>query len=333
MQNAMSVCSDKNNYYLFITVLRTLATCLITNTHLGSIYPKGLSFLAVGGLLGDALFFAVSGFCLVNSVNGGFFKWYGKRILRIYPTVLIISVICCLIGEYQITSFYDFVRVFIYPTRFHFIASIMLLYIFFFFVLKLTFLKNNLPLLMSVLGVIWLAVYVFAFDKTGRLDTAEQPITKFLFFECMLFGAYVAINKDKFINNKSVLYRVGFFLSIVLYLATKITVDRLGLNNWQFLIIITVFLVSVSSLTAFSGLEELISKHNTIRKTVSFIAPLTLEIYVVQHLIISRIKDISVLVFPLNFISVIALILFCAILLNRIVKYILKPIMRMIKSA
>lgn len=43
----------------FITVLRALAACLITNAHYTGIYP--IEIIANGGLIGDVLFFAVSG--------------------------------------------------------------------------------------------------------------------------------------------------------------------------------------------------------------------------------------------------------------------------------
>ncbi len=43
----------------FITFLRALATCLITNSQYTGVYPTDI--IANGGLLGDILFFAVSG--------------------------------------------------------------------------------------------------------------------------------------------------------------------------------------------------------------------------------------------------------------------------------
>ncbi len=46
----------------FIVYLRALAACLITNCHYEVIYP--LKIFANGGLLGDVLFFAVSGLTL-----------------------------------------------------------------------------------------------------------------------------------------------------------------------------------------------------------------------------------------------------------------------------
>lgn len=68
----------------FIVLIRALAAMIITNAHYTGVYPTDL--IANGGLLGDVLFFAVSGFCLA-STNGSFGKWYLKRFFRIYiPT-------------------------------------------------------------------------------------------------------------------------------------------------------------------------------------------------------------------------------------------------------
>ena len=47
---------------LSIVYLRVIATFLITNSHFKNIWP--ISALASGGLLGDILFFAISGYCL-----------------------------------------------------------------------------------------------------------------------------------------------------------------------------------------------------------------------------------------------------------------------------
>ena len=41
----------------FVTVLRALAACIITNAHYTGVYPTDL--IANGGLLGDVIFFAV----------------------------------------------------------------------------------------------------------------------------------------------------------------------------------------------------------------------------------------------------------------------------------
>lgn len=58
--------------YFFITTLKALASILITNSHYANIWP--VPSMAAGGLLGDILFFAVSGYALANIRFGEFYK-------------------------------------------------------------------------------------------------------------------------------------------------------------------------------------------------------------------------------------------------------------------
>ena len=78
----------------FATVLRALAAMLITNSHYTGVYPT--DFIANGGLLGNVIFFAVSGFCLCNPKQS-FPRWYGKRIVRMYPQIWIITALYLLL--------------------------------------------------------------------------------------------------------------------------------------------------------------------------------------------------------------------------------------------
>ena len=114
---------------ILITFLRALAACLITNVHYVGIYPT--DSIANGGLIGDVLFFTVSGYCLYN-VKLPFHRWYGKRLYRIYPPVLIITLVYLLLGTYSLAD-HNAVWWFVYPTYYHFVASIIVLYIPFFF--------------------------------------------------------------------------------------------------------------------------------------------------------------------------------------------------------
>jgi peptidoglycan/LPS O-acetylase OafA/YrhL len=52
--------------FLFIILIRALAAIVITNAHYTGVYPTDL--IANGGLLGDVLFFSVSGFCISGGV-------------------------------------------------------------------------------------------------------------------------------------------------------------------------------------------------------------------------------------------------------------------------
>lgn len=71
-----------------IDILKFFAAILITNSHMGMLYPDSLVRLSTGGAIGDVLFFFCSGFTLFLGRGGNFFNWYKRRISRIYPTVL-----------------------------------------------------------------------------------------------------------------------------------------------------------------------------------------------------------------------------------------------------
>ena len=109
----------------YITVLKVLAACLITNSHYTGVYP--LEIIANGGLIGDILFFAVSGYCL-SKVKGTCGKWYGKRLVRCYLPVMIITAVYMLLGYYTLENENAFWW-YVYPTYYHFVASIIVLYI------------------------------------------------------------------------------------------------------------------------------------------------------------------------------------------------------------
>lgn len=70
--------------FQFVYWLKAFAAILITNSHYADIWP--VSRLAMGGHLGNCLYFFVSGFCLY-SIRNSFPGWYAKRIVRIYPAL------------------------------------------------------------------------------------------------------------------------------------------------------------------------------------------------------------------------------------------------------
>ena len=146
----------------YITFLKALAACLITNSHYTGVYPTDL--IANGGLLGDVLFFAVSGFCLYN-IKLSFPRWYGKRLYRIYPPVIIITLIYFVLGFYPING-RNALQWFIYPTHYHFVASILVLYIAYYIVFRIQVLRTHIPAVMLATAIAWLIVYLLFFDKS-----------------------------------------------------------------------------------------------------------------------------------------------------------------------
>ncbi|MCD8012204.1 MAG: acyltransferase [Lachnospiraceae bacterium] len=225
----------------FITWLRCLAAMLITNAHYTGIYPTDL--IANGGLIGDILFFAVSGYCLTN-IRTGFWKWYGKRISRILPAVILITLIYAVLGQYDLSSYAlgtentilyselaavgvrysKWLSWFIYPTYYHFIGSILVLYIPYYFMMKSERIKKHIPAVMGIIFIAYVACYIFAYDKSYyHIDTVREPMIRFLFMESMLLGVWFRLNDEKLRNKgRAWVYAVGSIVAFGGYFVSKI---------------------------------------------------------------------------------------------------------------
>ena len=306
----------------FVTFLRALAACFITNAHYTGIYPTDL--IANGGLIGDVLFFAVSGFCLyyvkydLNAI--GFARWYGRRIWRIYPPVIIMTAIYMLVGAYALSAEKGVAWWYVYPTNYHFVASIIVLYIPLFFIVKIPALNKRLLSIMVGLAVVWLLVYVFAYDHSYyHIDKVREPMIRFLFMESMLLGAWFRQNDQKLRDKFNWLYPIAALLSFLAYFASKLLfVHKANLASFQFLNQIAIFLVLFFLFRTFCGLDVLLEKIPTrVKKMIQLLSDITLEIYLVQYVIIDAVRNLN-LMFPLNWLVLTASILLSAFILHKV---------------
>ena len=308
----------------FITVLRALAACLITNSHYTGIYPTDL--IANGGLLGDIIFFAVSGYCLYN-VKGNFFKWYGKRLLRIYPVVILITIIYMFLGFYSLKT-NDFFWWFIYPTNYHFLSSIVVLYIPYYVVMKIKQTRENIPMVMIIVLMLYIIVYVFIYDKSYyHIDTVIEPMIWFLYFESMLLGVYFKSNDQKFRNKPNFIIGViGTVVSFVGYFASKLLFSSYpSISSLQIVNQLAIFTLLFCMFRLFASIDSKLEKMpKPIKKVAEFLAKITLEIYVVQIELILLIRPH--LSFPINWLAITASILIAAFALHLLNNLILKAI-------
>ncbi len=316
----------------FITFLRAFAACLITNSHYTGVYP--LEIIANGGLIGDILFFAVSGYCLAN-IKTNFFHWYTKRIWRIYLPVVIITAIYFLFGFYsmQEVTFKNIINWFVYPTNYHFIASMIVLYIPFYFAMKIDWFKKHIPLLMVVVAIIWMVAYLVFYDKsTYHIDNVYQPMIRFLFFESMLLGARFRQYDLKNLQKPKWYFYIALMVSFVLYFLSKLLFSRYeSISQYQFLNQIFIFALLFFAFRIFSGLEyKLVKIPALLKRIITLIADMTLEIYVVQYVIISKLNGFSR--FPINWIVLTCTIFVAAFLLHQICKLIYSLVDKMGKS-
>lgn len=314
----------------FITVLRALAACIITNSHYVGVYPTDL--IANGGLFGDVIFFAVSGFCLTN-VKNSFPKWYGKRLVRVFPAFIIISAIYIALGIHSFEpSIQGIIDSFILPTKYHFVSSIIILYIPFYVVMAVQKLRVNLLKIGGVTALVWLLIYVFIYDKSYyHIDTVREPMIRFLFFFAMLLGAYFKDNIEKYRNKKSIVSWVLLPFLFVGYFASKLIFSRVdSIASLQIINQIVLFALLTVTFRCFMSIDSWLEKlPKWIKSVITFISGITLEIYLVQ---IGIIPKLNFLPFPLNWLFITGVIIVLAFTLNKISSLIQKQMLKIINK-
>lgn len=305
----------------FITVLRALAAMIITNSHYTGVYPSDI--IANGGLFGDVIFFAVSGFCLFN-IKQKFDEWYLKRVFRCYTAPVIITGVYMLIGLYDTpTGILDALRWFIYPTNYHFVASIILLYIPYYFVVKTDKLRNNIPLIMLGIALVYTFIYILFYDKSYyHIDKVREPMIRFLFFEAMMLGAYFRINVETYRNKIKITDWIMLVGSFVLYFASKLVFTNAEvLSGLQIVNQIILILLLYYTLKCFCGIDSVLEKlPKGIKRILEYLAEITLEIYVVQYAIIPLLAKTAP--FPINWVLITGTILIVASLLRFAVRFV-----------
>lgn len=313
----------------YINFLRVLACALITNSHLEKVWPH--SIIANGGLLGDVIFFSVSAFCLYN-IKDNFIKWYWKRLKRIYFIVWIATLFYIAIGIYKIADFGAFVKTVLWPTEYHFVGSIVLLYIPYYFLVKRLEIEKRLKPTSAIIFAIQLIVYLFVYDKTYyHIDTVREPMIWFLYIQAMIIGINFRVNgekyRNKFTDSGKKCIIVNSLITIILfitYFSTKLIFAKGHYPQFQiinqFILLVLLFYI----FKMFAMLSDVIDKTpKKIKTIINYISTITLEIYVVQKPIIAWLEHLR---FPINLLVVLATVFATATILNIIVKAIFKII-------
>lgn len=320
-------------YFYFITLLRAFAAIIITNAHYTGIYPSDL--IANGGLLGDVIFFSVSGFCLANP-KMSFGKWYAKRLWRIYAVVWVATIAYVLVGAYEVNNAVDAVKLFIHPTKYHFIASITLLYIPLYFVAKhITLNKSHYTWLALGLFAVQLVIYFTIYDTTYyHIDKVREPFIEFLFFQAMLLGLFYRqectsgnLSENHSMGGKKFLWIVLLVLLAAYFCVKMLFVKRASLSEFQVLnqiiLLITLFVLFRCTYTLEPKLKSI--SNTKLWRVVEFLSDHTLEIYCVQYVLIDLVREWK-LPFPLNWIILTAFILTAATILRWVSQCLIKLI-------
>ena len=307
--------------FIFIILLRALSALIITNSHYNNIYP--LEIIANGGLLGDVLFFAISGFCLTPP-RQKFVQWYRRRIIRIYCPVWIITTFYLLCDAYSVSTWGDIVKLFCFPTYYHFVGSIILLYIPFYFICAHGLSAKKYMAISCSLFALQLILYFTVYDKSYyHIDNVREPMIWFLFLQSMLLGAY--FREQDYVGSKKYNGMILFLLIcfIILYFISKLLFVKYShISVYQLINQMILWIVLYFIFRIFMPFENSFKNMSPRLLAIArFLADHTLEIYLVQYVIIVKLNYGP---FPINWLIVSSAIIVSAMILRYISQFILR---------
>lgn len=289
-----------------IDILKCLAALVITWSHFE--LPLGkYSALATGGSFGDCFFFFCSGYTLMLSrPANGFLNWYKRRIGRIYPTVFAWALATCLI----FSSLPDFLSV-ITSGGGYFVSCIMIFYILFYPIM--IYGKKNLTSIMLATLVITGGGYFLCNHEDVSIMYKWKWST---YFVVMIMGAIMAKRhiEDHLPKLPAVIALIALVISAGSY---YLLLYFEGNDHYAFLNIFNIIpqlgVTFFTYLLCRSDLMKILYEKNVWNAVIMTIGSLCLEIYIVQHSIITdRFNNI----FPLNIVLIFIAILISAYLLR-----------------
>jgi hypothetical protein len=241
------------------------------------------------------LFFFSSGFTLFLGKTLRFDNWYKKRIQRIFPTLIAVSLLAAGVFSQEVGVWDVFTG-----RKFWFLNCILCYYALFYPIL---WYGKHLRVLFGCIGVAVIVIWFACFDFTGKgIFYGSDDYRRIFYFLFMMQGALMGVNREKY------MYRgwhpVAYVACILAwYVVLFYTAD----SNWQILSVIPLLGVSRYGYLACSApwLGRLY-RSKYVGRGMYYVAMLCLEIYVIQHFVIT---DFFNAIFPLNIPLVMVLII------------------------
>ncbi len=275
------------------TILRVLAILLIANSHLEELYP--FRPLAADGLIGNSLFFLLSGLGLALSPrtrDGRFLDWYRRRLSRIYPGLWLTVLVGIILiqGAWRDWSPLDFARNLIWPTGYGFIAQIILFYPAF-YLLKAARNPGVERGVMLGLTAAYLAVAVFHYDL--------HVLSWIFYFQVMLLGGLLA-GRVHDMDRDGKRHLLVLSASMVIYIGVKLAMvtGRIPSHTAILHLLTLPILWSLLGLCASAPVQAL-AREPRLAPVLGLVAGMTLEIYLV-HGFVHKWPRVLMLPFPIN---------------------------------
>ena len=274
--------------------LKVIAAVFITNSHFIPLYENVNKSLATLGVHGNALFFFVSGFLLMmgfdkRSKELCFIDWYRSRVRRLWPSVFIWVILSSVICSKILT-----VSNLVLMSDYWFLQAIVINYIPFYILMNVLYRKVNrggyYGKIVFSLSFLASVICFFCMPKVSG-SPFHSSFHYVCHFSIMILGAMAY--KAKKDTGSSHIYRdtCWLILSFVSYfLILKIgkgRTDYLYYTQITALIPLHLFVYYAYKVASHDWTTR-VFQNRFIGRILSTIANLTLEIYIVQFLIITN---------------------------------------------
>jgi len=289
------------------TIVRAIAALVVVNSHLEHFYP--VRWLAADGLLGNSLFFLLAGYGLVRSAERGlqpFPKWYWRRVLRIYPALLIAGPVFALGIErqYLVWTPLQALHELVWPTGFSFIEIIMPFYVLMYPMLA----ARRRWVYIAAIGVA-AVVYVVAYAHDIRALPANEPLelgarTKWVhdpaYFAVFALGGWLGWSRRSFSRSFTLRAQAAIAVALVYFGAKYAMVRGHGVRAYAVLHLL-VFALCYFLFVTLSD-RRVVAAARSVRPLwwlLALVGGLTLEIYLVHSYVVAF-DWLARLPFPLN---------------------------------
>lgn len=204
---------NKRQKEQFVIYLKAIACILITNSHCSNIYP--ISFLAVGGSFGNAIFFALSGYCLAR-IALPFGKWIKKRIVRLIPALILILLISANVIEKweYLFSLPASQIIHFYINKYWFVFAILLYYPIFYIIFH-SGEKAKRCLQIYIIGYV---IYYLFFLNTNVFSVELEgfsPFKVYFYFGIFVLGGILYQDQEKVKQSMRKYQKILIFLLFV----------------------------------------------------------------------------------------------------------------------
>lgn len=297
--NSQSACTTARN--VNGAILFTIAAWLIVNSHLEKFYP--IAWLAADGLLGNSLFFFVSGYGIQKTllVDRRWKRFFSRRLIRIYPAIFLVLIAQISIQYPDQLDLSNVFYFFVWPTQYTYIKFIIPFYAALWMFSNVKARLLVLSLIASVIFYIFSILAYWPLENNLSLGALPQ-VFWFTFFWCVTASGALWARKD-WPGQFSVGRLALVAAAALVYFAAKLMAVLAGLIPILFPLLHILCFALIALMFWTLSDPELVSKVTgwpLVGWIIALTAPVTLELYIC-HEVLLRVTELEQRVwFPLS---------------------------------